>query len=196
MFKQYALVVLLFTTVLLCIHTQESIAAPPFSENDLPEKKLEYAEIIENYQWGLAKGSEHSTSETLALGYHLNGPLFLHAEAGHCHIKLKDTHSRTQADGVILNFLLRWHVLDSRYITLFAEGGIGLLSCNYNIPSEGMETNTVPQAGIGMIIPLWRQTQLVFGGRYMHISHGLWKPHISNPGFNSAGIYAGFHFLL
>jgi len=193
--RSYFFEALFFITVLFCIPAQNSLAASPCPENNTPEKNIKYVEIVGNYQWGLAKGSEHCTSETLALGYQLNGPFFLHAEAGHCHFKLKDDNSRIQADGVIVNLLLRWHVLDSRYMTFFAEGGIGVLSCNDNIPSEGMETNTVPQAGIGMIIPIRCQAQIVLGGRYMHISHGLWKPHISNPGFNSAGIYAGLHFL-
>ncbi|MDD4650089.1 MAG: acyloxyacyl hydrolase [Desulfoplanes sp.] len=195
MSKGYILPVLVFVMMMVCTPESNGIAASRSLGNTTPKKHITYCEITGGYQWGVAKGSEHSTREAVACGYQLHGPLFLQTEAGHCHFKLKDASSRTQADGVIINFLLRWHVVDSRYLTFFTEGGIGVVSCNRNIPSEGMETNTAPQAGVGVIIPLWHQTRFVLGGRYVHLSHGLWKPHINNPGFNSAGLYAGLHIL-
>ncbi len=186
-------ILLVLAAGLVFVAAQKSTAASLNTLDAPPDQPVWYAEILGHYQWGLARGSEHGQGEMLALGYRLKGPLFLQAEAGHAHIKLKNKNSLTRADVLAVNLMLRWHVLTTSYITFFAEAGMGVLACNRSIPSDGMETNTTPQAGMGVIFPLWNQIQIVLGGRYVHVSHGLWKPNIANPGFNSAGIYGGIH---
>jgi hypothetical protein len=163
-------------------------------ENQEDNTKNMYAEVFGVYQLGLARDEEYAASETVALGYRMLDPLFLHVEAGHCHFKIRNKGHKVKGDGVFLNALLRWHALKTGPATLFFEGGIGVMTCNRNIPEDGMETNTTPQAGLGLLVPLYKEVGLVLGWRYVHLSHGLWKTDIANPGFNSSGVYGGIHW--
>lgn len=168
--------------------------APSLNSRENQDQKTMYAEVFGAYHWGLARGEEYGTGETVALGYRLLPSLFFHGEAGHCHFKIRKEHDKVQADGAFFNALVRYHVLETRLATLFVEGGLGIMTCNRKIPANAMETNTSPQAGVGLLIPLYQKTGLVLGWRYVHLSHGLWKNHIANPGFNSSGVYGGIHW--
>ena len=192
MANKYHRIFLVLLCVLLYIPTNNGRAA---SLHEAPKKQAStyYAEILGHYQWGVARRNERMQSEMATFGCRLRTHLFLQLEAGHAHLNIKDKDSRFQADGVAVNLLLRWHIATTRCGTLFAEAGMGVLACNRRIPADGMETNTTPQAGIGVIIPICRRVDFVLGGRYVHVSHGLWNPSIDNPGFNSAGIYGGLH---
>jgi hypothetical protein len=102
----------------------------------------------------------------------------------------------TDAGSVNLNFLLRWHFVNTGKWTVFADAGIGVLGASDEVPQGGSEFNFTPRVGLGFTRALSEDnaTRLMAGLRWHHISNGHIYGDTDNPARDGVMIYAGIVF--
>jgi hypothetical protein len=95
--------------------------------------------------------------------------------------------------GVNPNLVFRWHFVNERTYTLYADIGIGLVFSADDVPDDGTSVNFTPRAGVGMTFLLdesrgWRGQ---VGVRWAHISNARLQGDDDNPSRDSIMVYAG-----
>jgi lipid A 3-O-deacylase len=69
------------------------------------------------------------------------------------------------------DLLARWHFLERNHLSLFLDGGAGLLVADRDVPRGGTRFNFTPQIGIGATWLLDQHTYLFGGARLLHLSN-------------------------
>jgi len=99
------------------------------------------------------------------------------------------------------SLLLRHHFYQEGRLSLFIEGGAGLLQSSVSIPDgdrddsrDGTNFNFTPQASLGFTWALEERTHLFGGFRYLHISNAGTNGGDRNPGVDSIGGFMGIMF--
>lgn len=95
----------------------------------------------------------------------------------------------TDALGINLTVLSRWHFLRQEDWSLYVDGGAGVMATTSEVPATGSQINFTPQAGIGATFRMRDEDQLMVGLRWHHISNG--NLYESNPGRDSILLYLG-----
>lgn len=101
--------------------------------------------------------------------------------------------SSPDGDGSTLGFdvLARWHYRHSGPLSLYVEGGIGMIWFEESFPRSGTHQNFTPQVGLGATLRLSNDIHLMGGVRWHHISNATKTGSDRNPGFDGAMIYGG-----
>lgn len=88
--------------------------------------------------------------------------------------------------------LVRWHFVNEGRVTLFLDGGVGLLGASDNVPADGTSVNFLPRAGAGMTYRPWDgPLRLMLGVRWHHISNARLSGAEDNPSRDGAMLYLG-----
>lgn len=97
------------------------------------------------------------------------------------------------ADGYALGFdlLVRWHFCNWGDLTIFADGGIGMIWFQENFPQGGTHQNFTPQFGVGAAYQITDGCRIMGGVRWHHVSNARKSGKDRNPGFDGAMIYLG-----
>lgn len=95
----------------------------------------------------------------------------------------------SDAVGINLGLIGRWHFIRQRNWSLFVDGGVGILGTTNNVPPSGTNFNFTPQVGGGATIRLAQQRRLMLGLRWHHISNADLSE--NNPGQNAILGYVG-----
>jgi hypothetical protein len=95
----------------------------------------------------------------------------------------------SDAVGINLGLIGRWHFIRRRNWSLFVDGGVGILGTTNNVPPSGTNFNFTPQVGGGATIRLAQQRRLLLGLRWHHISNADLSE--NNPGQNAVLGYVG-----
>lgn len=95
------------------------------------------------------------------------------------------------AIGASLVLLLRWHFWrnEAKSMTIYGEGGAGILLTTEDVPFDGSSFNFTPQLGLGMGFDLGDDHWLMTGVRWYHISNAATSS--NNPARDSLYLYAG-----
>ena len=98
----------------------------------------------------------------------------------------------TNAVGLNLALLGRWHIVRQPNWSLFIGGGAGVMGTTSDVPEKGASFNFTPQAGAGATFALKNDRRLMVGLNWHHISHAdLFN---ANPGRDSIMGYIGVDF--
>lgn len=96
------------------------------------------------------------------------------------------------AAGASLAALIRWHFVNQGRLSLFVDGGLGLLAATDEVPDEGTELNFMPRAGVGATYRPWdNDLRLITGVRWHHISNARSSGADDNPSRDGAMLYVG-----
>jgi hypothetical protein len=90
------------------------------------------------------------------------------------------------AIGAGLDLIARWQFFERGRLSLYLDGGAGILISNHDIPRRGTRTNFMPQVGIGATWMLDRQTFLYGGARVWHFSNAGILGSDRNPSIDEA----------
>ena len=104
----------------------------------------------------------------------------------------KDGNPDTTAFGG--NLGLRFHFLEYRRLTLFAEGSLGFYYANRKFPPGGTHLNYVTQGGLGATFRVYDNVHLYGAARYVHASNARIHGDDENPSVDAVGGYAGVLF--
>jgi len=75
------------------------------------------------------------------------------------------------AIGAGLDLVARWQFYERGRLSLYIDGGAGLLISDHNVPRGGTRVNFMPQVGIGATWMLDERTFLFGGARVWHLSN-------------------------
>lgn len=93
------------------------------------------------------------------------------------------------------NLVFKWHFLDEGDWSLFVDAGAGVILSTDEVPPGGTGFNFTPRAGLGATFRLGDSpNRLLIGARWQHISNARIEGDDSNPGRDSAMVYAGVMF--
>ncbi len=96
------------------------------------------------------------------------------------------------AAGASVSALLRWHFVNEGRLSLFVDGGIGLLGATDDVPEGGTDFNFLPRAGFGVTYRPWDgDMRAMIGLRWHHISNARSSGASDNPSRDGAIIYLG-----
>ena len=94
--------------------------------------------------------------------------------------------------GVSSSLVVRYHFYQQRTWSMFAEGGIGLFIAADNVPDDGTSFGFMPRVGVGTTIRIDdRDTRLMLGIHWHHISNARLNGEARNPARDAVGLYAG-----
>lgn len=95
--------------------------------------------------------------------------------------------------GVNPNLVFRWHFVNERSYSLYADLGIGLVFSADDVPDDGTSVNFTPRAGLGMtfLVDETRGWRGQVGVRWAHVSNARVKGDDENPSRDSLMVYAG-----
>lgn len=86
----------------------------------------------------------------------------------------------------------RWHFVNRKSWSLFAEAGIGLLGAGGEVPTGGTSFNFLPRAGVGFTYQLTDSGVRFQGGvRWHHISNARINGDSNNPSRDGVMVFAG-----
>ncbi len=112
----------------------------------------------------------------------------LGGEAGVWHFQQRGE----DAAGGSLSALIRWHFVNEGRLSLFVDGGIGMLGATDDVPEGGTELNFMPRAGVGATWRPWDgEMRLLLGLRWHHISNARSSGAEDNPSRDGAMLYVG-----
>lgn len=93
------------------------------------------------------------------------------------------------------SFAFRWHFVNKKSWSLFAEVGIGVLGAGGEVPTGGTEFNFLPRAGVGFTYQLTDSGIRLQGGvRWHHISNARINGDSNNPSRDGVMIFTGIMF--
>ena len=87
-----------------------------------------------------------------------------------------------------VELIWRWYFQHHERCSLFTELGAGAVHFTDKFPAGGTHTNFTPQLGLGAVIDVNRDADLMCGVRWQHVSNA---DRDSNPGFDAVMIYLG-----
>ena len=89
----------------------------------------------------------------------------------------------------------RWHFVNKKSWSIFAEVGIGVLGAGGDVPTGGTEFNFLPRAGVGFTYQLTDSGIRLQGGvRWHHISNARINGDSNNPSRDGVMIFTGIMF--
>jgi lipid A 3-O-deacylase len=135
---------------------------------------------------------EQFTGGNVGVGYYFRDRLSIQADVPAYWVN-------QQQPGVAAGFdlLARWHFYERPRLSVYLDGGAGLLVSQRDIPRTGTRFNFTPQIGIGATWMLDEQTYLFGGARLWHLSNGGWFGHDRNPSVSLAVMgYVGIGWKL
>lgn len=94
--------------------------------------------------------------------------------------------ARPNTFGGGFDVLTRWHFLEHGPLTLYADGGAGMLFTTREVPRGGTHVNFTPQIGLGATWQLNDQTYLFGGARYWHLSNAGMDGRQRNPSIDGS----------
>lgn len=96
------------------------------------------------------------------------------------------------AAGASIAALIRWHFVNEERLSLFVDGGIGLLGSSDDVPAGGTDLNFLPRAGFGATYRPWDgDMRVMLGLRWHHISNARSSGAEDNPSRDGAMLYLG-----
>jgi hypothetical protein len=96
------------------------------------------------------------------------------------------------AEGASVSALIRWHFVNEDRLSLFVDGGIGLVASTEDVPAGGTDVNFLPRAGFGATYRPWDgDMRLMLGVRWHHISNARSSGAEDNPSRDGAMLYMG-----
>ncbi len=95
--------------------------------------------------------------------------------------------------GVNPNLVFRWHFVNERSYSIYADVGIGVLFTTDDVPDNGTSFNFTPRAGLGMtfLVDETRGWRGQVGVRWAHVSNARVQGDDDNPSRDSLMVYAG-----
>ncbi len=106
--------------------------------------------------------------------------------------------STDDAAGFGFSLLARWHFFHQDRLTLFLEGGAGLIQTDVSVPDgdpaaqeDGTHFNFTPQASLGATWRLEENLHLIGAARYIHVSNADKSGEDENPSLETLGGYVG-----
>lgn len=88
--------------------------------------------------------------------------------------------------GTGFDLLARWHFVEHGRLSMYLDGGAGLLVTDHNVPRGGTHFNFTPQIGIGATWLLDRHAYLFGGARLWHLSNAGFEGDDRNPSVDSS----------
>ena len=79
------------------------------------------------------------------------------------------------------DLLARWNFVERGRLSLYVDGGAGLLVADHSVPRGGTHVNFMPQIGLGMTWMLDRHAYLFGGARLWHLSNAGFEGQDRNP---------------
>jgi len=96
------------------------------------------------------------------------------------------------AVGGSVSALVRWHFVNEGRLSLFVDGGIGLMGATDEVPEGGTDFNFLPRAGVGGTWRPWdSDLRILMGLRWHHISNARYSGAEDNPSRDGAMLYLG-----
>lgn len=93
--------------------------------------------------------------------------------------------------GVSSSLVVRYHFYQQQRFSLYGEGGIGLFIAADNVPDDGTSFGFMPRIGFGTSIQIDnRDTRLMLGMHWHHISNARLNGEARNPSRDAVGFYA------
>ena len=89
---------------------------------------------------------------------------------------------------------LRWHFYVAERFSLFVDVGIGASYADHDVPAGGTHFNWTGKGGVGATVELRKNTHLVGGARFFHISNGNLHGRDENPSQDGIQGYLGVMF--
>ena len=89
---------------------------------------------------------------------------------------------------------LRWHFYEAEKFSLFVDVGIGASYADHDVPAGGTQFNWTGKGGVGATVELRKNTHLVGGARFFHISNGNLHGRDENPSQDGIQGYLGVMF--
>ena len=138
------------------------------------------------------RSDEDNNIATVAGGYYFADRHCFRVELTGWDMNAKDGNPDTTALGG--NLGLRFHFLEYRRLTLFAEGILGFYYADRKFPPGGTHFNFTQQGGLGATLRLDDNVHLFGGARYVHASNARIHGEDENPSVDALGGYAGVLF--
>jgi hypothetical protein len=135
---------------------------------------------------------EQFTGGHVGVGYYFRDRLSLQADVP---VYWVNQHQPGVAAG--FDLLARWHFYERDRLSLYLDGGAGLLASQRDVPRTGTRFNFTPQFGIGATWLLDEHTYLFGGARLWHLSNAGFFGHDRNPSIDLAVMgYVGMAWKL
>ncbi len=129
----------------------------------------------------------------LGFGYYALDGVSINLEAAGHHFNASEGFGNN-ADMGGLDLLIRWHLIDEEPLSVYVEGGAGILQGSNEVPPEGTRFNFSPQFGCGVTWLFAPGSRLMAGARWQHISNAAMHGEIKNPGYDGLMVYSGLVF--
>jgi hypothetical protein len=124
---------------------------------------------------------EQFTGGSVGIGYYFRDRLSIQAD-----VPVYWINQRQPGVAAGFDLLARWHFYERGRLSVYLDGGAGLLVSQRDVPHDGTRFNFTPQIGVGATWLLDRQTYLFGGARLSHLSNaGIWG-HDRNPSVDLA----------
>lgn len=123
------------------------------------------------------------------VGYFVFDKISLNLEAVGGAVDSQDGSSDPSAVG--LDLLIRYFFFQKGDLSVFAEGGAGIIWFDDHFPAAGTYQNFTPQVGLGLLYHLTGDLNLMLGARWHHVSNARKRGIEHNPGFDSGMVYMG-----
>lgn len=131
----------------------------------------------------------------VGVGYYVLNNVSLNLEGA---LGVTQARSRIKEESLAygLDLLLRWHILnfEDPGVSVYLEGGAGLLWTENPFPPGGTHQNFSPQGGLGVAWRLSDHLNLLSGARWHHISNASKGEPGTNPGYDGILGYVGLQW--
>jgi hypothetical protein len=125
-------------------------------------------------------------------GYYIFNNFGVNFEAGY----QRHNQGGPDADVMMLDLLLRHHLLHWRRFSFFVDFGVGVSYANARTPHDGTYFNFMEEAGLGTTIQIKDHLHFLGGVRFFHMSNARINGPEHNPSINATQVYAGIMFKL
>ncbi|MGF1602910.1 MAG: acyloxyacyl hydrolase [Thermosynechococcaceae cyanobacterium] len=166
----------------------------PEPTTDKPEPDYRYGRRGQKrlfFQTGI--GFPYDPAESNAFGLIGAGGTYFFADGHSVNLVLNGLYFNqvgSDAVGLNLDLIGRWHILREKNWSFFVDGGAGIIGTTSRVPLVGgSRFNFTPQVGGGLSFKLPKQRRLLVGVRWLHISNAdLYEP---NTGLDSVYGWVG-----
>ena len=167
---------------------QEPVAARP----SMFLKGTRTFELHGGYYDDVFASDEKHGIGTVAAGYYFADRHCFRIELTGWDLDAKDGNRDTTAFGG--NLGLRFHFLEYRRLSLFAEGCLGFYYADRKFPPGGTHFNYTTQGGLGATFRVDDNVHLYGAARYVHASNARIHGDDENPSVDAVGGYLGVMF--
>lgn len=169
-------------------------AAPALEENNKPIRPYRYGRRGQKrwfFQTGI--GIPYDPAESNTFGLVGAGGTYFFADGHSVNLVLNGLYFSqvgSDAAGINLDLIGRWHIVREKKWSFFVDGGAGIIGTTSRVPLVGgSRFNFTPQVGGGLSFQLPKRKRLLMGVRWYHISNAdLYEP---NTGLDSVYGWVG-----